>query len=114
MDRIVVARAKFREAQAQVYSPATETPCIKCRFYEFACRHPSVAEVTANPETGSVKLKAVDALKARSETGVCGPEGALFTPRSEPALLLIEMLSTPSGRWAAAIGIFVICCLLFA
>jgi hypothetical protein len=79
-------------------------PCIKCRYYELACTHPAVSEIRANPETGAVKVSPADAMEARSENGLCGPEGALFDSRSLPGLVFVNVLSTSVGRWTAFAG----------
>jgi hypothetical protein len=113
VDRVSLARERVRMVKAELRSPAVELPCIKCRYYELVCTHPAVAEIKANPETGKVKMIPEFAKDARAEGGPCGPEGALFDPRSLPAQALVSMLSTGSGRWIAAIILFLICCALF-
>ena len=79
-------------------------PCIHCRYYELACTHPAVGEFVTNPITGTGKLVPLEAEKARAVDGPCGPEAALFDPRSLPATVLVEMLSSSIGRWVLGIG----------
>jgi hypothetical protein len=108
VDRIAAARARVQEVKAELRSPAVELPCIKCRYYELVCTHPAVAAVKANPETGTVKVQPEFAKDARSESGVCGPEGALFDARSPVGLAVVSVLSTSVGRWAVFIGLMVL------
>ena len=79
-------------------------PCIKCRYYELACTHPAVSEIRANPETGAVKVSPADAMEARSDNGLCGPEGALFDSRSPIASAAISFLSSKSGWLITLLG----------
>jgi hypothetical protein len=50
---------------------------------------------------------------ARSENGACGPEGALFDPRSAPGLVLASMIMSPLGRFALIVGGLVGCAVIF-
>lgn len=108
MDRIAAARERVQSVKAELHSPAVHLPCIKCRYYELVCTHPAVIEVRANPETGKVKAKPAFAKDARSENGACGPEGALFDARSAPALMLVSVLSYPSGRWIVGLSVVIL------
>lgn len=106
MDRVSTARAVLLERKRQVIADAA-TPCIHCRFYELVCLHPSVAAIETNRETGSAKLIGANVQQARSDDGLCGPEGALFTERPLLGRLAVEAVSTNRGRWAlVAAGLF--------
>jgi hypothetical protein len=49
------------------------------------CGHPIHHEAKADAVTGGFSTKSlVSTLKARSESGLCGPEGLLFEPRPVP------------------------------
>jgi hypothetical protein len=107
VDRISAARARARIVQAELSSPKVELPCVKCRYWELACTHPAVIEVSVNPVTGNARTKAVHPEDARSEEGLCGPEGALFDARSPLGLTVVSVLSTSTGRWIVGLSLAV-------
>lgn len=100
MDRLVAARERVQKVKADLRGPQITHPCINCRYYEFACTHPAVSTITVNPETGKAKSKAADPIVARSEGGPCGPEGALFDPRSAIGLAVAHIFSSKWRIWA--------------
>lgn len=97
MDRVAAAKARIRSAVLEA-EEAGANPCLHCAHYELACQHPAVAEVRADPVTGTVKLRSVDAAIARGVDGACGPEGALFEERSLPGKMAIWLFATTPGR----------------
>lgn len=49
------------------------------------CSHPIHMEASAKPVSGDFEVKSlVSTIKARSEGGLCGPEGLLFEARAWP------------------------------
>jgi hypothetical protein len=108
VDRVSAARARARIVQAELRSPKVELPCVKCRYWELVCTHPAVVEVSVNPVTGNARTKAANPEDARSETGACGPEGALFDSRSLPGLIVVSALAMPAWRWGLFIGAAVV------
>ena len=113
MDRIVAAKGRVRSVRAELEGPARHFPCVSCRYYELACTHPAISKISVDPESGLTKAVPVDAKEARSEEGMCGPEGALFDSRSLPGLIVSQMLMTNTGRWTLGVGAFLTCCALF-
>lgn len=100
MDRAEAARKRLLMAEAELGSPAVDLPCVQCRYWLLTCNHPAVAEIHVNPVTGAAKLKpTMTGEEARDEAGPCGPEAALFEPRSLPATVFVSMMSTSGGRW---------------
>lgn len=99
---MIAARERVQRVRAELRGASIAFPCINCRYYEFACTHPAVSEITVNPETGKTKSRAADPMVARSEGGACGPEGALFDARSSPGLALAYIFSSKWRIWAAA------------
>jgi hypothetical protein len=99
VDRLDAARGRVRNVRAELRSPAAEFPCINCRYYELACTHPAVSKISVSPISGKAKVVHLSGEEARSETGACGPEGALFDSRSLPGLIVVSALSHPVGRW---------------
>jgi hypothetical protein len=104
MDRVDAARGRLLELKAELRSPAVTHPCVQCRHFAVVCTHPAIAKITVSPETGSVSSSGVDARVARSEEGLCGPEGVLWEERSLPAAVLVGMLQTSAGRWIMGLG----------
>lgn len=108
MDRVITARERVQRVKSDLRGPAILFPCINCRYYQFACTHPAVAEVVVDPETGATKSHAADPKIARSEDGACGPEGALFDSRSVPGLAVAYVFSSKRRVqalfWLALIG----------
>lgn len=98
MDRVTAAKDRLRSSILQMEETCAN-PCYKCRYYELACEHPAVAEVLTDPVSGTVKIVAESADTARSPSGRCGPEGALFEERSLPGQFAIWLLATTKGRW---------------
>jgi hypothetical protein len=113
VDRLSAARDRVRSVKAELASPAAAFPCINCRYYELACTHPATSRIKVSPVSGKPKVVYVSGEEARAESGDCGPEGALFDPRSLPALMLVSVLSTSLGRWSAGIAALLGCAWLF-
>ena len=97
MDRVSAAKDRLRSSVFQM-EELCSNPCYQCRFYEMACTHPAAADVRPDPVSGDVKIRAISAETARSPSGACGPEGALFEERSLPGQLAIWLLATTKGR----------------
>lgn len=102
MDRVAEARVKVQSVKAELHSGAAAFPCINCRYYELVCTHPAVAEFRVDPETGKGKMKPEFAKVARSETGPCGPDGALFDSRSPLGLTIVSAITSHWTWWAGA------------
>ncbi len=83
--RIVAVKARMTELKA-LHLPLAR-PCSDCRFGPLngtgagICEHYAHWQITANVLDGKRRGKAlVSTMKARSESGLCGPEGLLFEP----------------------------------
>ena len=113
VDRLDAARGRVRNVRAELRSPAAEFPCINCRYYELACTHPAVSKISVSPISGKAKVVHLSGEEARSETGACGPEGALFDSRSPVGLAVVSVLSTSLGRWVTVVGVLAGCAYLF-
>lgn len=88
--------------------------CIHCRHFELACTHPAVTEVKVSPISGNTKIIPVDAEVARAESGICGPEAALFDPRSVPGQIAVAVITSRSGQITLVLAALLVGALLFA
>lgn len=103
-ERIQAVRKRLQEMKSdEDLAEASGAPCIACKHYEGPlkgkpayCRHLVHTERTFNPVTGEYHEKGyTPALTARSEGGLCGPEGVLFDPKSQlPEALIVATAKT--------------------
>ena len=104
MDRLSAARDRVSQVKAELYSPAAEFPCINCRYFEITCTHPAASLVKVSPVSGRVTTTHLAADKVRAEDGACGPEGALFDPRSPLGYAVVSVITSKWFGWAAFLG----------
>jgi hypothetical protein len=104
VDRVVAAKDRVRAIRAELDSPATKLPCIRCRYFELVCTHPAAIGLKVSPVSGRTKADYPAADKVRAEDGACGPEGALFDARSPVGLAVVYVLASKLGPWLIFLG----------
>jgi hypothetical protein len=100
VDRLSEARERVDQVRAKLHSPARALPCIQCRYFELVCTHPAAIDLNVSPVSGKTSANYPDAAKVRAESGICGPEGALFDARSVPGQVVAHVINSTAGRWA--------------
>lgn len=110
MDRVAAAKARLSEvvsiAEAAKHAGP---PCRECRYRTFTgfCGSPAYSDVRFNPAQGTYEENhSVSIDEARSETGICGPEGLLF--ESQP-LWLQATRAVGGGLWKSVQMIALVC-----
>jgi hypothetical protein len=103
VDRVSAARDRVRSVKAELSSPAVEVSVHPVPVLR-AGLHPSGSQQDRG-QSGQRHSQghSCSGEEARSETGACGPEGALFDSRSAPALVVVNFLSTALAdglRWS--------------
>jgi hypothetical protein len=99
VDRIAAAKGHVEKVKSALISPAAQTPCINCRYFEIVCTHPAASKITVSPVSGKTRIEHFAAEKIRADDGACGPEGALFDSRSLPGLVVVGALTSKPALW---------------
>ena len=81
VDRVSLARERIGGAQRDL--AAVEFLCVECRHFSCgSCFNPAVQDFAVDPVHGRVSETPKPAKDMRTEVGLCGPEAALFEPRT--------------------------------
>jgi hypothetical protein len=87
MDRAARVRAELERVKIEARAiEASGPPCRDCRYSTIAgaCSNPAYYKQIFNPATGAYSIEHNAQVEfARSEQGLCGPEGLLWEPTSE-------------------------------
>ena len=105
MDRAARVRAELERVKTEARAiGAAGPPCRDCRYSTItgACANPAYYKQTFDPASGSYSIEHDTPVTfARSEAGLCGPEGLLWEPTSEVRAVLTalgrQMESHPWG-----------------
>lgn len=108
---MVAVKARMTELKAQ-HLPLAK-PCSGCRFGPLdgtgagICEHFAHWEIEANVLTGKRSGRVlVSTMKARSESGLCGPEGLLFEPYTRGGRVArFYAINTASRLWISLLAL---------
>lgn len=83
MDRVALVRAELDRKTALARLAGTSPICRECQFERGdSCGNPALTEASFEPHTGQFNERSnVKLADARSDKGLCGPEGLLFDPK---------------------------------
>ena len=103
MDRIAAARARLDEAAAiALKAKEAGPPCSECRYRTILdmCGNPVYVVQEFSPATGEYSEKAQTRVsEARSDSGLCGPEGLLFAPQTPFQQTVVAAMMWKPGLW---------------
>ena len=95
MDRAARVRAELDRVKSEARTiQAAGPPCCDCRYSTItgACSNPAYYKQTFDPASGKYSIELETKVEAaRSEEGLCGPEGLLWEPTSELRAVLTAL-----------------------
>lgn len=100
MDRVAAAQERLWKLRREL---PVELPCADCRYLWLGkCKHPAVQSYSSDPITGDIAAHPASATAARSATGSCGPEGALFAPKPSWVAGAVGLARGIKASWLVA------------
>lgn len=95
MDRAARVRAELDRVKSEARAiEAAGPPCRDCRYSTItgACSNPAYYRQSFDPASGRYSIELETKVEfARSEQGLCGPEGLLWEPASKPMAILTAL-----------------------
>ncbi len=114
MDRVALVRAELDRKTALARIAGSAPICRECQFERSGnCGNPALTEARFEPHSGQfAEISKIGLAVARSENGLCGPEGLLFDPKPLSELHRMEFRSVLSDGFGYAFLVLIVVVML--
>lgn len=115
--RIAAVRTRLRSLKLdEGAAEALGRPCVSCIYYSMpVCRHLVLSERQFDVVQGKFDEQSkVEAIEARSISGLCGPEALLFEPRLSAEVLTKPVIKLAQTALIFGMGAFSTFCIMYS